>query len=130
LALAAKSNYAINKWDEQTWDGRVPSEVKGAKMMRISAITSYEGDLQAEGQLEYLMSSRDDDTSTMVGLEKVTGTLSGKSGSFVLQHIGGYDGDVKVKWSVVPNSGTGELKGLRAEGTLDENPIHFEYRFE
>ena len=130
MALCAKSNYAIKKWDEQTWDGQVPSAVKGAKMMRISVITSYEGELQAEGQLEYLMSSDENDKSTMVGLEKVTGTLAGQSGSFVLQHIGVFDGDVKVKWSVVPGSGTGELRGLRAEGTLDENPINFEYRFE
>ncbi len=130
MTLSAKSNYAIKKWDEQTWDGQVPSEVKGPKMMRISVITSYEGELQAEGQLEYLMSSDENDKSTMVGLEKVTGTLAGKSGSFVLQHIGIFDGDLKVKWSVVPNSGTGELRGLRAEGTLDENPINFEYRFE
>ncbi|MBA3873024.1 MAG: DUF3224 domain-containing protein [Anaerolineae bacterium] len=130
MTSSVKSNYSIQKWDEQTWDGQVPSAVKGPKMMRISVITRYEGDLQAEGQLEYLMTTNEDDKSTMVGLEKVIGTLAGKSGSFVLQHIGIFDGDLKVKWSVVSGSGTGELRGLRAEGTLDENPITFQYDFE
>ena len=130
MALSIKTNYAVTKWDEKTWDGQIPSEVKGPKMMRISVVTRYEGELEADGQLEYLMSSDESDKSTMVGLEKVTGKLAGKSGSFVLQHIGIFDGDVKVKWSVVPGSGTGELRGLRANGTLDENPITFQYDFE
>jgi hypothetical protein len=52
-----------------------------------------------------------------VAMECVTGTLHGKSGSFVLQHSGTMNrGAPQLTVSVVPDSGTGELTGLT--GTL------------
>jgi hypothetical protein len=50
-------------------------------------------------------------------MERVTGTLRGKSGSFVLQHSGTMNrGAPQLIVSVVPDSGTDELTGL--SGTL------------
>jgi hypothetical protein len=51
-------------------------------------------------------------------MEKVTGTLKGHSGTFILQHSGTMTrGEPQLKVSVVPDSGTGELVGLT--GTMD-----------
>lgn len=48
----------------------------------------------------------------------VTGTLSGKHGSFALQHIATMDHNgPKMSVNIVPGSGTGELKGIA--GTFD-----------
>jgi hypothetical protein len=56
-------------------------------------------------------------SASYVGLQKVTGRLGGRSGSFVLQLSGTYDGEVaRGTWFVVPGSGTGELQTLRGEG--------------
>lgn len=53
-----------------------------------------------------------------VAIEVVTGTLAGKHGSFVLQHIATMDaGGRKMQVMIVPGSGTGELKGIA--GTFD-----------
>ena len=71
-------------------------------------------------------------TSTTVGeapagyvaVELVTGTLEGRTGTFVLQHSGVVDGaDSRATGVVLPGTGTGELSGLRGtvELTHDES---------
>lgn len=67
-----------------------------------------------------------------VAMERVTGTLEGRSGSFVLQHSGTMDkGSQHLDLHVVPDSGTEELTGL--SGTMkiliEEGGKHF-YEFE
>jgi hypothetical protein len=48
-----------------------------------------------------------------VAIEKVTGKLHGRAGTFVLQHTGTMNrGAQKLSITVVPDSGTGELVGL------------------
>ena len=48
-----------------------------------------------------------------VAMEQVTGTLAGRSGSFVLQHSGTMTrGATQLSVTVVPDSGAGELVGL------------------
>jgi hypothetical protein len=55
-----------------------------------------------------------------VAIERVTGTLQGKRGSFVLQHDGLMDrGTPQLVIHVVPDTGTGELTGLRGRMTID-----------
>ena len=71
-----------------------------------------------EGHVEYLMMYGADGSATFVGLERIVGNLAGKSGSFVLQRTGRFEnGMAKESYVVIPGSGTGELRGLRGEGT-------------
>ena len=54
-----------------------------------------------------------------VALERVTGTLKGRSGSFVLQHSATMHRGIPVSSiSVVPDSGTGELQGISGKMTI------------
>lgn len=54
---------------------------------------------------------------TYHGYEQVTGTVDGRSGSFVLEHHGAFEAmTVRASWTVVPGSGTGELTGLEGTG--------------
>ena len=58
-----------------------------------------------------------DNHATLVGMERVTGMLEGKSGTFVLRRTGVYEnGEAKETYTVVPGSATGELRGLKGEG--------------
>jgi hypothetical protein len=58
-----------------------------------------------------------DGTASFVGLERVTGRIGGRSGSFVLQRTGVFeDGQAKESYTVVPGSATGELRGLTGQG--------------
>jgi hypothetical protein len=109
----AHARFAIKSWDEKPWgEGQdLP------RLTRASVTKTFTGDIEGEGQVEYLMMYRSDGTAVVVGLERVVGRIGGKAGSFVLQRTGVFeDGQAKESYSVVPGSATGELLGLRGEG--------------
>jgi len=125
----ANARFAIQTWDEKPW-----SEAPGLpKLTRASVKKTLTGDLEGEGQVEYLMSYRSDGSATFVGLERVVGRLDGRTGSFVLQRSGVFeDGQAKESYTVVAGSATGELQGLRGEGTSAvghglEHPFTLDY---
>ena len=113
MQTRAKVTFTIKSWDEKAYN-----EMEGApKLTRARVTKSYQGDLEGEGKLEYLMMYCTAGSASFVGLERVTGNFGGRSGSFVLQHSGTFDdGVAKVILSVVPGSGTGDLRGMRGEG--------------
>ena len=62
-------------------------------------------------------------------LMQITGTLDGRTGSFVLTGSGNYDGTTAAGESrIVPGSGTGDLAGTT--GTLEIGEIHDDGRHE
>src|SRR2546423_2764899 len=109
----ARATFGLKSWDEKTYN-----EVdEGPKLTRATVTKSYQGDIDGEGKVEYLMMYRTAGSASFMGLERVTGSVGGRSGSFVLQHSGTFEGGVaKVILSVVPGSGTGDLRGMKGEG--------------
>lgn len=104
----------------------------GASLGRMSLDKQFSGDLQAIGKGEMLTARSDTPTSAAyVAIERVTGTLQGRSGSFVLVHRGVMTASGQTLLiEVVPDTGTGELMGL--SGTLGiriDGGKHF-YEFE
>src|SRR5215218_3344537 len=114
MKQTANARFAIKSWDEKPY-----SEGQDLpKLTRASVSKSYSGDITGEGHVEYLMMYRSDGSATFVGLERVVGHVAGKPGSFVLQRTGVFENGVaKESYSVIPGSGTGELRSLRGEGT-------------
>jgi len=110
----ANARFTIKTWDEKPY-----SEGPGLpKLTRASVAKSFTGDIEGEGQVEYLMMYRSDGSATFVGLERVVGRIGGRTGSFVLQRTGAFEaGQAKESYSVVPGSATGELAGLRGDGS-------------
>ncbi|MCG8606433.1 DUF3224 domain-containing protein, partial [bacterium] len=108
-----KASFEVTGWDEKPYN-----EMEGElKLTRASVTRTYTGEIQGEAAVEYLMMYREDGSASFLGLERVVGSLGGRSGSFVLQHNGTFEGGVaKYSFSVVPGSGTRDLHGLRAEG--------------
>jgi hypothetical protein len=114
MKKTANSRFSIKRWDEKPY-----SEGDGLpKMTRASVDKTFTGDIDGEGHVEYVMMYRSDGTAAFVGLERITGRIAGRNGSFVLQRTGVFeDGQARESYSVVTGSGTGELRGLRGEGT-------------
>jgi Protein of unknown function (DUF3224) len=114
MAKPAKSTFEVKNWDEKT-----VNEVDGRlKITRASVVFAYHGDLEGESAMEYVMAYRDDGSATVIGVERITGRLGGKAGTFVVESRGGYaDGTASGELSVVEGSGTGELAGIRGHGT-------------
>jgi len=104
----------------------------GIKLGRLSIDKRFEGGLDATSQGEMLSAMTPVKGSAgYVAIELVHGALSGKSGSFVLQHFGTmHRGKDRLVLEVVPDSGTGELSGLSGAMTINiENGQH-DYVFE
>lgn len=125
----ANARFAITSWDETPY-----SEGQDLpKLTRASVVKKFTGDIEGEGRVEYLMMYRSDGSATFVGLERFVGRIGGKAGSFVLQRAGVFEnGRAKESYSVVPGSASGELKGLRGEGSSDvghgmEHPFSLNY---
>ena len=87
---------------------------------RFSLDKLFNGDLEASSKGEMLSAGNVASGSAgYVALEKVSGALTGKSGTFVLQHNGVMNkGDARLSIEVVPDSGTEELVGLSGKMTI------------
>ena len=92
----------------------------GAKLGRMSIDKQFHGDLEATSQGEMLSAGTETKGSAgYVAIERVTGRLNGRSGSFVLQHNATMTrGAPSLNIIVVPDSGTGELTGLTGQMTI------------
>ena len=103
-----------------------------ATLGRMALDKSFSGPLEATSQGEMLTGmTAVKGSAGYVALEKVTGTLEGKSGSFLLQHFGiMHDGDSRLILEVVPASGSGDLEKLAGIMAIRiENGVHY-YDFE
>lgn len=88
---------------------------------RLAIAKQYQGDLEAESVGEMLSAVTEIKGSrAYVAFEKVTGTLLGRIGSFILQHTGVVTrGAPRLSVRVVPDSGTDDLRGLTGSMTID-----------
>jgi hypothetical protein len=114
MGTTAKGTFQVTGWDETTYD----ELGDGAKLTRATIGQAFTGDLEADVAWETLMGYRSDGTAVITGLARVTGTLGGRSGSFVCMTEGTYDGgEARSNWTIVEGSGTGGLDGLTGQGT-------------
>jgi hypothetical protein len=90
------------------------NDAEGAMLGRFSIDKNFAGDLTASSKGEMLSAGTAVKNSAgYVAIERVTGTLNGRTGTFVLQHSGTMTrGTGELTVTVVPDSGTGQLEGL------------------
>lgn len=114
MKQTANARFVIKNWDEKPYsEGQ-----ELPKLTRASVTKTYTGDIAGDGQADYLMMYRSDGTAAFVGLERIVGRIAGKTGSFVLQRTGVFEGgQAKESYSVIPGSATEELSGLAGEGS-------------
>ena len=104
----------------------------GISLNRMSIDKTFSGDLNATSKGEMLSARTPVKGSAgYVAIEQVSGELTGRKGSFVLQHFGTMNnGAQKLILEVVPDSGTDELEGLAGKMSINiEDGQHF-YEFE
>jgi hypothetical protein len=132
MKRTANAQFAIKSWDERPYS-------EGADLPRLTRATvtkAFTGDVDGDGQVEYLMMYRSDGSASFVGLERIAARINGRSGTFVLERRGTFEaGQAKESYSVIPGSGTGELHTLRGEGMSAvghglEHPFTLTYELE
>lgn len=91
----------------------------GQKLTTGKFFIFYEGELQGESVLMELKNYLNDKKATVYGLERFTGEVAGKNGSFVFEHSGSFENAVITSTrKIVAGSGTNELAGLRGEAVF------------
>ena len=112
----ARGTAEVTSWNEDTYeelDG-------GTKLVRATVEQKLAGDIEGNGAVQWLMSYRPDGTAYFVGLQRVTGSIGDRDGSFVLETVGEFDGKVAAgSWTVVDGSATKELVGLYGSGSFE-----------
>ena len=115
MAKTAKGIFEIADWDEKTYlelDG-------GGKLTEAKVTQKFTGDLVGEGSVIWLMAYTDKQTARFVGIQRIVATLGGKTGSFIVETTGDFDGKVaEGEWSIIPESGNGELAGISGDGSF------------
>jgi len=108
--------------------------IDGVNLGRMSIEKTFSGALSAVSRGEMLNAITPVEGSAgYVAIEQVSGTLSGGSGSFVLQHFGAMSqGDNFLLLEVVPNSGTRELVGLSGKMSIrmEEGEHYYDFDYE
>ncbi len=98
-------------------------------LARLSLDKTFHGPLDATSRGEMLSAmTATKGSAGYVALERVSGTLNGRSGTFVLVHLGLVDrGTPNLSVTVVPDSGTDALTGLTGTISLTNSPSGHTY---
>ncbi len=119
--------------DKMTHRATGPFEVKltqqppaagNTALGRMTIDKQFHGDLEAvsQGQMLSVLTSTKG-SAGYVAMEIVNGTLGGRTGTFVLQHSATMDrGQPQLSVTVVPDSGTGELRGINGSMQIRIEP--------
>jgi hypothetical protein len=95
-------------------------ETAGPALSILSIRETFEGDIQGDSIVRALQIRGQDGSAHMISLQRVKGSLNGRTGSFVLQGTETVeDKAIKASWFVVPGSGTDALSGLRGTGGFE-----------
>lgn len=116
---------AKGTFDTAGWDPKPPFDDRDGVTLGLVTLTkTFHGDLAGTSVVTMMVASTPvEDSRSYVALERIEGTLEGRSGSFVVQHNAVSDrGGQSLRVSVVPDSGTGGLAGLRGEMTISIAP--------
>jgi Protein of unknown function (DUF3224) len=113
MTTHASGRFKVASWEEDSY-----AETRdGGKLTRADVKQTFSGDIEGEGAVQWLMAYRADETAHFVGLQRVAGRLGDRSGEFLLETSGTFDGKTaEGEWNVIPGSGTEELRGLRGKG--------------
>ena len=115
MTMLARGSFAVNIIPQPPED-----KTEGLTLGRMLIEKKFQGDLEAVGKGQMLTGMTEvKGSGAYVAIERVTGTLHGRSGSFILHHLGIMErGAPRLSVSVVPDSGTRDLAGIAGTMTI------------
>jgi hypothetical protein len=108
------SQQATGPFDVKVTPQPLAGPAEDSTLGRLSIEKTYHGDLEATGNGQMLTAGTPvKGSAAYVAIERVSGKLRGRTGTFALMHRGTMGhGEQHLEITVVPDSGTGELVGL------------------
>jgi len=119
MSMRATGTFEIGGWDEEPYDER-----EGAKLPRTRVTKVFRGEVDGESVADlHIAYGAEEGSAAHAGFERVVGSVHGRSSSFFLHHSATTTrGKGVSSLSVVPDSGTGELRGLRGDARISREP--------
>jgi LDH2 family malate/lactate/ureidoglycolate dehydrogenase len=129
MTLQAKGSFDV-KTTPQAWSESAQGAVTDHSLGRFLLDKQYHGELEATAEGQMLTAgSPAKGSAAYVAVERVSGTLSGRKGTFMLTHSGTmHKGDLHLLITIVPDSGTDELAGIA--GTLSIQIVDGKHNYE
>ncbi len=114
MSRRATSTFTIDSWDEEPYDDH-----EGVRLSRARVTKTFSGVVAGRSTSDLRMAVTPPGSAVYVALERIVGPVDGKEGSFVLHHTATTSGGAQSgSWPVVPDSGTGQLEGLRGQAEI------------
>ena len=115
MTTRATGMFEIDSWDEEPYDER-----EGTKLARVKVAKTFKGDVEGASTTDLLLAyGSEEGSAAYVGFERFVGSVRGRAGSFVLHHTATSSPEGRsATWSVVPDTGTDDLRGLRGEAEI------------
>jgi uncharacterized protein DUF3224 len=112
----ATGSFDVLSGNEDTYEARDG----GGRLAHAWGDQRFSGDVAGDGSVHWLISYAPDKAARLVGLQRIKGSVGGRSGSFVIEVSADHTGKSSHgSWSIVGNSGTGELAGITGTGSFD-----------
>ena len=126
------TKHAAGPFDVKITPETLADKSADASLGRMSIDKQYHGDLEATARGEMLTASTTvKGSGVYVAVERVTGTLQGRKGSFALHHTGIMTRNTpELKISVVPDSGTDQLVGITGTMSIKIDNGKHSYEFD
>lgn len=126
------THHAVGTFDVKVAAQGAGDASGGVSVGRMSIDKQYQGDLVATGTGEMLTAqSSVKGSAGYVAIERVSGSLAGRTGTFVLQHSGTMTrGALQLAITVVPDSGTAQLAGITGKLSINVVDGKHQYDFE
>ena len=125
---SANGTFEITSMGEDTYQ----TLEDGAKLTRANGSQRFEGDIEGEGSVEWLMSYGPDGGARFLGIQRIVAESAAGAASagnrapvvdtpgFLIEAVGNFDGSSsKGSWAVIEGSGTDGFAGLRGEGGFE-----------
>lgn len=128
----ATGTFKVTGGSEDPYDELEPA----IKLTHASGTQTFEGEIAGDGAVQWLMLYRADKSAHFVGLQRITGSVGGRRGTFVLAAEGDHEGGAsRIRLTVVPGSGSGDLAGIQGTATMTapggpSGTYELEYSFE
>jgi hypothetical protein len=118
--MIAMAKHAAGTFELDAYETDKPyDEHLDTKIARVHIEKTFSGDLVATSTAELITVTTGDVPRAYVAIERVEGTLDGRTGGFVLQHnAGGENGKPWLSWKITEGTGTGDLEGITGEGQI------------
>jgi hypothetical protein len=118
MSTRAEATFDIDDWQEAAYD-----EADGTKLSRTRVTKTFQGDVQGQSTAELLMAVARAGSMAYVSFERIIGSVHGRAGSFILEHVASSAGDTpSATWRVMPSSGTGDLSTIRGAAFIGGQP--------